>query len=79
MNQYGTRPRVQLGDKFADVSDIPLFLANHRKNVPESQRGLIKSSLRIDKDVTMGIVTEVKTSLRKAGQLAVNYSAKPRT
>lgn len=74
----GTKPRIQLGDKFADIKDIPLFLEKHRVKVPESQRGLIKTSLRIDKDVTMGIVTDVKTSLRKAGQLAVNYSAKPR-
>jgi len=74
----GTKPRIQLGDKFADVSDIALFLEKHRVKVPESQRGGIKTSLRIDKDVTMGIVTDVKTSLRKAGQLAVNYSAKPR-
>jgi len=76
--EVGTKPRIQLGDKFADIKDIPLFLEKHRVKVPESQRGAIKTSLRIDKDVTMGIVTDVKTSLRKAGQLAVNYSAKPR-
>ena len=75
---HGTTPQIQLGDKFSKVSDIPLFLEKHRVKVPESQRGAIKTSLRIDKDVTMGIVTDVKTSLRKAGQLAVNYSAKPR-
>jgi len=77
--EAGTKARLQLGDKFARVEDIPLFLEKHRVKVPESQRGAIKSSLRIDKDVTMGIVTDVKTALRKAGQLAVNYSAKPRT
>ncbi len=76
--KVGTKPQIQLGDKFAKVADIPLFLEKHRVKVPESQRGAIKTSLRIDKDVTMGIVTDVKTSLRKAGQLAVNYSAKPR-
>ena len=76
--EVGTKPRIQLGDKFAKVADIPLFLEKHRVKVPESQRGAIKTSLRIDKDVTMGIVTDVKTSLRKSGQLAVNYSAKPR-
>lgn len=74
----GTKPRIQLGDKFADIKDIPLFLEKHRVKISESQRGAIKTSLRIDKDVTMGIVTDVKTALRKAGQLAVNYSAKPR-
>ena len=75
---YGTKPRMQLGDKFANVTDIPLFLERHRIKVPESQRPGITSSLRIDGNVTMGIVQDIKTELRKAGQLKVNYSAKPR-
>lgn len=75
---YGTKPRLQLGDKFADIAEIPLYLEKHRSSVPESQRGGISSSLRVDGEVTMGIVTDVKTQLRKAGQLKINYSAKKR-
>ena len=75
---YGTIARIQLGDKFATERDIPLFLERHRSKVPEVQRGAIKTSLRVDQDVTMGIVADVKTALRKAGQLLLNYSAKPR-
>jgi len=44
--------------------------------VPESRHGQITSSLRVDGEVTMGIVQDVKTQLRKSGQLKVNYSAK---
>ena len=75
----GTKPRVQLGDKFAELNEIPLFLEKHRINVPEQQRGQITSSLKVDKNVTMGIVSDVKTTLRKANQLKVNYSAKKRS
>jgi len=74
--QYGTKPRIQLGDKFSEISDIPLFLEKHRSTVAEKQRPGINTSLRVDGDVTMGIVTDVKTKLRKSGQLKVNYSAK---
>ena len=77
-SQYGTKPALQLGDKFADISDIPLFLEKHRSTVSEGQRPGINSSLRVDGDVTMGFVTDVKTKLRKSGQLKVNYSAKKR-
>jgi biopolymer transport protein ExbD len=73
---YGTKPRLQLGDKFATISDIPLFLEKHKIKVPEARHGQITSSLRVDGEVTMGIVTDVKTQLRKSGQLKVNYSAK---
>ncbi len=75
---YGTKPRLQLGDKFADIAEIPLFLEKHRSMVPENQRPGISSSLRVDGAVTMGIVTDVKTQLRKTGQLKINYSAKKR-
>ena len=76
---YGTAPQIQLGDKFARSREIRAFIEQHRVQVPENQHGSITSSLKIDGDVTMGIVTDVKTELRKAGQLKVNYSAKPRS
>ena len=75
---YGTKPRIQLGDKFATENDIPLFLEQHKIKVPEPQRPRITSSLKVDGDVTMGIVTDVKTILRKSGQLKLNYSARPK-
>lgn len=76
---HGTSPRLQLGDKFANVEDIPLFLEKHKLKVPEHKRPKITSSLRVDGKVTMGVVQDVKTQLRKSNQLKVNYSAKPKS
>jgi biopolymer transport protein ExbD len=75
---YGTKPRLQLNDKISDVQDIPIFLEKHRVKVSENMRPGITSSLRVDGNVTMGIVQDVKTELRKSNQLKVNYSAKQR-
>lgn len=75
---YGTKPRIQLGDRFSEIRDIPLFLEQHKVKVPEAKRARITTSLRIDGSVTMGIVQDVKTQLRKSGQLKLNYSAKKR-
>ncbi len=75
---YGTKPRIQLGDKFATEYDIPLFLEQHKIKIPEAQRPRITSSMKVDGEVTMGIVSDVKTILRKSGQLKLNYSARPR-
>ena len=74
----GTKPRIQLEDKFATTEDIPLFLEQFKLSVPDGQRQSIITSLKVDGDVTMGVVGDVKTALRKAGQLKVNYSAKKR-
>lgn len=76
---YGTKPRIQLGDKISEESEIPLFLEKHKTSVPEGQQAGITTSLKIDGDVTMGIVSDVKTALRKAGQLKINYSAAKKT
>ncbi|MCB0628690.1 MAG: biopolymer transporter ExbD [Saprospiraceae bacterium] len=73
---YGTKPRLQLGDKFSTIREIPLFLEKHKVKLPENKRDRITSSLRVDGEVTMGIVSDIKTQLRKSGQLKVNYSAK---
>lgn len=75
---YGTSPRMQLGDKFASTVDIPLFLEQHKIKVPEAKRPRIKTSLRVDGEVTMGIVQDIKEQLRKSNQLLINYSAKQR-
>jgi len=75
---YGTSPRMQLNDKIGTEADIPLFLERHKIKLPENQRSRITSSLKVDGDVTMGIVQDVKTALRKANQLKVNYSARPK-
>ncbi len=76
---YGTRPRVQLDDKFSNhlEADIALFLEQHKLRVNEQLWGQIITSIRADREVTMGIITDVKTALRKANQLKINYSATP--
>ena len=73
---YGTKPRLQLSDKFANINEIPIFLERFRVKIAEGQRTKITTSLRVDGQVTMGIVQDVKTELRKANQLKINYSAK---
>lgn len=75
---FGSAPRLQLNDQFATVDDIPLFLEKEKLKVQEQLQPLMTASLRVDREVTMGIVQDVKTKLRKTGQLKVNYSAKPR-
>jgi len=74
----GSAPRLQLNDQFATIEDIPIFLEKEKLKVQEQLHPLMTASLRVDKDVTMGIVQDVKTKLRKTNQLKVNYSAKPR-
>ncbi len=75
IESYGTAPRIQLNDMLADKSQIASFIRMNRENVSEEERDYLTTSLRVDKKVTMGIVSDVKTELRRVNQLRVNYSS----
>lgn len=76
---YGTAPRLQLNDQIATPDDIARFIANEKEQKNEAERPLLIASLRVDREITMGLVSDVKTELRKAGQLKINYSATTRS
>lgn len=74
--RLGTAPRIQLNDQFAKVEDIGSFVENERNTIEENLKSAMTVALRIDKEVKMGIITDVKTELRKANALKINYSSR---
>ncbi len=75
---YGTEPRIQLNDAFATVDDIRDFISSEREQMTEEEQKQMTVSLKIDKDATMGVVSDIKQELRKASALKINYSARRR-
>ncbi len=71
---FGTEPRIQLQDSFASLEDIASFIEAERQATPEAERPLMTTSLKVDEDTRMGIVTDVKQELRLVNALRVNYS-----
>lgn len=57
---YGTETRIQLNDSFRSVSDIPEYIYSEREQRDEADRQLLTTSLKVDSDVRMGVVTDVK-------------------
>ena len=75
--KYGTAyNRIQLNDKIATPEDVPSFILRAREEVSEGEIPFMTTSIKADSDVTMGIVTDVKTELRKVNALKINYSTK---
>jgi RNase H-fold protein (predicted Holliday junction resolvase) len=72
--QYGTESRIQLNDSFATVDDIPEFIEAEREAHDEADRKLLTTSLKVDKETKMGVVTDVKQQLREIGAFKINYS-----
>jgi biopolymer transport protein ExbD len=75
-NMYGTEPRIQLNDSFAKVEDIRDYIVTERQQLDESDRPKMTTSLKVDEDTKMGIVTDVKQALRKASALKIQYAAR---
>ena len=73
---YGTEPKIQLNDRFATLEDLQAFVASEREVRKEEDRNSITNNLKVDRDVTMGIVTDIKQELRKANSLRVNYGSR---
>jgi len=73
---FGTDSRIQLNDSFKTLTDIRDFISSEREAMSESDRPFLQTSLKIDEDTRMGIVTDVKQELRKASALKISYSAR---
>jgi len=73
---YGNNSRIQLDDAYATVGDIQQFVAKERQARNEADRKLLTTSLKVDMNTKMGIVTDVKQQLRKANALKINYSTR---
>lgn len=72
---YGNAPRIQLNNSFATVDDVQTFIKKAYAEIPDPLKGQFTVSLKVDQEVTMGIVTDVKQELRKADALKINYAA----
>ena len=74
--KFGTDARIQLNDSFKSVADIRDFIAAERDAMSEAERSLMTVNLRVDQDVRMGIVSDVKQELRRCSALKIMYAAR---
>lgn len=79
VNMYGSEPRIQLNSAFADVEDIREYIVAERELRDEAEIPFMTTSLKVNENTKMGIVTDIKQELRKASALKINYSARERT
>ena len=70
----GETDRIQLADKIANVGEIRNFVISERASRNSEDEKYLTASLKIDKDVKMGLVQDIKQELRKVDQLKVNYT-----
>ncbi len=73
---YGTSAKIQLNDKFADVSEIQDFIYQERASKREELVPFLTTALKVDGDSKMGLISDIKQELRTANAFKINYVTK---
>jgi biopolymer transport protein ExbD len=71
---FGTEPKIQLNDKFANVSEVGDYILEERAQKPQELQNVLTTALKVDKDANMGLISDIKQELRKVNALKVNYT-----
>jgi biopolymer transport protein ExbD len=76
ISKYGSEPKIQLEDAFAEPKDVGAFVMKFVDSKREEEKKAVVTSLKIDMEAGMGLIRDVKEELRKVNALKVNYSTK---
>lgn len=75
-SKFGTEARLQLNDKFAEISDIKSFILQERASKREELIPFLTTALKVDADTNMGLVGDIKQQLREVDALKINYTTR---
>lgn len=71
---FGTEPKIQLNDKFAIPSEVGDYILMERAKKSQELQNVLTTSLKVDKDANMGLISDIKLELRKVNALKINYT-----
>ena len=74
----GSEPRLQLNDKFAEVSEVGAYIGQEKSSMKEEDQPFMTVSIKADYETNMGLITDLKQALREAYALKISYSARKR-
>jgi len=76
-SKFGTVPVIQAGENFITTDGLGPYLSEARTKLPASKRspGKIIINIKMDENLPIGILIDVKQKLRKIGFRNLNYTA----
>ncbi|RPA66452.1 biopolymer transporter ExbD [Cyclobacteriaceae bacterium YHN15] len=72
---FGTEPRIQANDVLIGTKDIVLWVNQEKDKLSEAERDQITISMKTDRDVKMGPISDVQFELREADARKLLYAA----
>lgn len=75
-DRYGSEAKIQLNDKFAEVTEVRAFIEAERASKREELVPFLTTALKVDGETNMGLVSDIKQELREANALKINYTTR---
>ena len=66
--------KIQVNDKIIDVKDIPVFIFTERSTRSEEEQKFLITSIKADKEASVGTILDIKEQLRDVNALRVSFS-----
>ncbi len=77
VEQFGTEGKIQIGDKFTDISNLKFALTEARARLLPELQDRIMIALKVDEETNTGLVTDIKQELRELNMLKIIYVTSP--
>ncbi len=72
---YGTEPRIQANDVLINTNDIVLWVNQEKDQLSEAERDQIWISMKADREVKMGPISDIQFELREADARKLMYAS----
>ena len=73
---YGEGDKIQLNDKISSVKDVRSFIFAAREGVNEDERDYMTTTIKADKNCSVGTINDIEKELREINALKILYSTR---
>lgn len=74
---FGTEAKIQIGDKYTDISNIKFALTEARQKLRPELQDKVMVAFKVDEETNTGMVTDIKQELRDLNMLKIIYITTP--